>query len=87
MYETFFIETGSGIYHYLYVALIAEFTFAVLIHIIMNCYWSWLVVLQITRIFTRGQVGDSEFVNFEQNKKERVKNPKHVELAEIPEFE
>jgi len=45
LYETFFVETGSGIYHYLYLALIAEFSFAVLINIIMNCYWSWLVIL------------------------------------------
>lgn len=90
LYETFFVETGTGIYYYLYLALLAEFFIAVLINIIMNCYWSLLVLLQILRIFTKGQAADSEFVNNKidkVDKKERVKNPKHVELAEIPEYE
>jgi len=56
MYATFFLEKGSSIW---YLALIAEFFIAVAINVIMNCYWSYLCVYQIVRIFLRGTQNQS----------------------------
>jgi hypothetical protein len=51
LYTTFFVESGSGLLHVLYLLLIAEFFAAVAINIAMNVYWSWLIIFQIMRVF------------------------------------
>ena len=85
MYTTFFVETGSSVW---YLALIAEFFLAVAINVVMNVYWSYLVIYQVHRAITRG--GDdqtfSDGMKDQEERSRRKKNPKHVELAEIPEY-
>lgn len=44
LYTTFFVESGSGLLHIAYLVLIAEFFLAVAINIMMNVYWSYLII-------------------------------------------
>ena len=62
-----------------YLLLIGEFAVAVAFNIVLNVYWSSLIVKQIIRIFTRGATQAEQSFNGE------AKQPKHVELSEVNE--
>jgi hypothetical protein len=52
-------------------------------NIFLNVHWSWLIIKQIIRIFTRGAaVAEKQFVQDESSKN---KQERHVELAEVTE--
>lgn len=59
--------------------MIGEFSVAVVFNIFLNVYWSFLIVKQIVRIFTRGASQAEKSFNGE------TKEVKHVELAEANE--
>ena len=44
-----------------YKIVICEMSLAVLINIILNFAWAWLIIRQVVRIVTRGSKTDSKF--------------------------
>ena len=80
MFRTFFIETGHSFW---YLLLNAEYNLVGIINIALNCYWSWLIIQQIIRIFTRG--ASAAETSFEGQNSEKFKGQKHVELTEVSE--
>ena len=49
----------------LYKAILVEMAIAVLINMILNFYWSFLIVRQVWRMFTRGGKADKDFAGDE----------------------
>lgn len=67
----------------LYRLLMVVFFTGVSFNIFLNVHWSWLILKQIIRIFTRGAaVAEKQFVGTEDGKS---KQERHVQLAEVPE--
>jgi len=82
---TFFQETGRPFW---YLPLMTEFFLAVVINVVFNAYWSYLIIYQIVRALSRNNKDQTfaDGITNKEEKKQRVKNPKHVELAEVPEY-
>ena len=80
-YWTFVEEVGRGLF---YKVLIFEFFLAVAINIVFNTYWSWLIIYQCMRVFSRDAKNQGFADGVKEAKEEPGANkPKHVELAEI----
>lgn len=44
-----------------YYWILAEMQLAVLINVVLNFFWAWLIIRQVIRIFQRGSKADADF--------------------------
>lgn len=54
----------SGSYDKTYKAVLATFALSVFVNMILNFYWSWLIIKQILRMITRGFSSDTAYSNY-----------------------
>lgn len=62
-----------------YKILLFEFFIAVMINVVMNLNWSYLVILQVKRVLTRGGADDKSFCQEDEEAAQKEKELENLQ--------